>query len=801
MSASTSQPALAGVRLANPNLPQRISAGDGFLCMYDGSSLKCSGLNDQGQLGDGTATNRSYLQSIADTAKVGGPQQLAVGASHVCAVSGFGATPSAGLLYCWGDNQYGQLGDGTTSDKSVPTLVANGGGFINADVQAVAVGNNHTCAVTLVGQTPIKKLFCWGLNNKGQLGDSSTTNRSSATAVSAPFDTTGVLMAPQARMVSGFAAGAEHTCAVADSNPTGVWCWGENSSGQLGNSSTTDSSAPVDTGLTGISAGGNTYHGNIVANQDASCVNEAAVMKCWGGNSVGQMGNGGGADVSTPTAVPDNGSFDNGSVQYIAAGGQSICAITSVSPYTAYKLWCWGLNNTGQLGDGTTSNQNRPTLVADNSASLFTNGDLDKAGGNRMSQGTTLSRSVTGGFGCVTYWCWGKNTYGQLAQNNTTDVVLPKIVQVGTSVEDDATGVVVSAVMTDAGVKVSFSGLPANSLTRVAITIAPRSHVLAPTQATGAGVKTYSATQYSGATLPSVSGNAFTATVATMRTSTIVNGRPSTATEQFVAGASYHLTYSVTGPATTGYPDGWNVQNAAGPEVIVTSSDATSDTTTTTEVVASTSQSTTVVKDAVPGVTKTDTKVYPQAPVKVAAASAINVLTSAQASVMDIQTKTPSVCLPNDDELVFIDEGKCIAEVVNIKTRKVLRTLRTTVVEDEVSELKIGNEVAVLTPLYFSSGTADMKKASLARLGRLKGRISAAGSVLVAGHTGTLTGNTPENQRLSRERAAQTVKELRSRGAKGPFVIASVGALDPASTGKTQAEQDKNRRVVIVLVP
>lgn len=176
-------------------------------------------------------------------------------------------------------------------------------------------------------------------------------------------------------------------------------------------------------------------------------------------------------------------------------------------------------------------------------------------------------------------------------------------------------------------------------------------------------------------------------------------------------------------------------------------------------------------------------------------------LTSAQNKVMDVVSKTPSICLPNDDDLILLDEGKCIADVVNANTRKVLRTLRTTVVEDDIADLKVGNEIAVLTPLYFFSGTTNFKDASLARLAKLKSRINASGSVLIAGHSGTLTGNTPENVKLSQQRAAATVKELKSRGAKGPFAIAAVGALDPASRGKSEADQDKNRRVVIVLIP
>jgi len=122
--------------------------------------------------------------------------------------------------------------------------------------------------------------------------------------------------------------------------------------------------------------------------------------------------------------------------------------------------------------------------------------------------------------------------------------------------------------------------------------------------------------------------------------------------------------------------------------------------------------------------------------------------------------------LPNDDDLVFLDKGKCIAEVINVKTPRALRILRTTVVEDDIEDLQVGNGIAVLTPLYFNSGTATFKSASLTRLGKLKGKITAAGSVLVAGHAGNFTGNTPKNIRLSKLRAEATVKQLKTRGAK-----------------------------------
>jgi outer membrane protein OmpA-like peptidoglycan-associated protein len=239
---------------------------------------------------------------------------------------------------------------------------------------------------------------------------------------------------------------------------------------------------------------------------------------------------------------------------------------------------------------------------------------------------------------------------------------------------------------------------------------------------------------------------------------------------------------------------------------IMTSGTLTPPTTTTTTTVAPTTTTTVppapVAPAAVPGVTVTDTKIYARPPARVAASSAITMLTRAQNRTSDIITKTPAVCLPNDDELVFIDTGRCIAEVVNTKTRKVLRTLKTSVIDDDdVSEMNVGNEIVTLAPIYFENGSSTVDAKARATLRRLKSRISAAGSVLVVGHSGTLNGNTPDNQALSRQRALSTVAALRAIKAQGPFSVAGVGALDPARTGRTDAAQARNRRVVMVLIP
>lgn len=203
----------------------------------------------------------------------------------------------------------------------------------------------------------------------------------------------------------------------------------------------------------------------------------------------------------------------------------------------------------------------------------------------------------------------------------------------------------------------------------------------------------------------------------------------------------------------------------------------------------------------VPGVTVTDTKVYTRAPKRVASSSAIRVLTSAQAKTRKIQSNTPSVCLPTNDDIVFIDEGRCSVSILSKKTGRVLKRLRTTVINDEVSNLQVGNEVAVIAPIYFDGASNNVNARGLRRIRSLAPRITAAGTVLVVGHSGIALGDTPANRALSRQRAISTVRAIKVAGGKGPFTVIGVGAKSPLLTSTRGKDQAKNRRVVIVLVP
>jgi outer membrane protein OmpA-like peptidoglycan-associated protein len=210
---------------------------------------------------------------------------------------------------------------------------------------------------------------------------------------------------------------------------------------------------------------------------------------------------------------------------------------------------------------------------------------------------------------------------------------------------------------------------------------------------------------------------------------------------------------------------------------------------------------TAIYTSAIPGVTKTDAKVYTIAPKEVATNSAISVLTPTQKLTMNLVTRTPDVCLPNNDDLVFLGKGQCITDVIHSKTLKVLRTLRTKVVGTKISQLRVGNAIATIAPIYFDFVSSKLNRNAVTRLKKIRSQISQAGSVLVVGHSGTINGNSPANIKLSQDRAARVVTALRQAGSKGPFSFSGVGASAPSSPRSTLAAQAKNRRVIIVLIP
>jgi alpha-tubulin suppressor-like RCC1 family protein len=276
--------------------------------------LYCWGYNASGQLGDGTTTKRNVPTLVS-----GGFtdwSSVSVGVEHTCGLR-------AGMLYCWGKNTYGRLGDSTTMARHVPTPVS--GGF--ADWQSVSAGDLHTCGVR-AGQ-----MYCWGYNNDGQLGDSTTTERDVPTPVSGGFTDW-----------ASVSTGGAHSCGkrVALTYQGHLYCWGSNTYGQLGDGTTMerDVPTPVSGGLTdewqSVSAGGS-----------HTCGANADQLYCWGNNASGRLGDGTTTERDVPTLVI--GDFVDWWPS-VSAGDHS-CGVHG----DPGLLYCWGGNESGELGNGTTA--------------------------------------------------------------------------------------------------------------------------------------------------------------------------------------------------------------------------------------------------------------------------------------------------------------------------------------------------------------------------------------------------------------------------------------------------------------
>jgi alpha-tubulin suppressor-like RCC1 family protein len=342
-----------------------ITAGERQTCAVVAGAAKCWGGNAQGQVGNGTTINSNTPVDVAGLAS--GVTAIAAGGSHTCALV------TGGGDKCWGYNGYGQLGDGTTTQRSTPVDVVG----LTSGVTTIAAGLYHTCSLASGGGA-----WCWGDNGNGQLGDGTTTQRS-----------TPVVVAGLASNVTAITAGWNHTCGLIMG---GGKCWGDNWYGQLGDSTTTNSNTPVN--VTGLASGVTV----IAAGGRHTCALVAGGAKCWGANYYGQLGDGTTTWWNTPVGVTGLAS----GVTAIAAGGGHTCALVSGG-----GVKCWGHNLYGQLGDGTTTNSSTPVNVVGLTSGV-----------TAIIVGSFHTCALVSGGGVK---CWGYNGHGELGDGTSTDSNCP----------------------------------------------------------------------------------------------------------------------------------------------------------------------------------------------------------------------------------------------------------------------------------------------------------------------------------------------------------------------------------------
>ena len=304
--------------------PVTIAAGNFHTCVaLDDGSVSCWGRNMYGQLGDGSNTDNSTPTQVSGFGPDMPVVALSAGPRHTCAIL------DDGSVSCWGHNNVGQLGDGTTDNQNTPTQPLSLGDGRTAI--SVATGGYHTCAILDDGS-----VSCWGRNVYGQLGDQTNIDRSSPTQTS----TLG-----EGRVAIAISAGQGHSCATLDDGT--VSCWGRNNHGQLGDGTDIETNVPIQTSSLG--SGKNAVSVSIGRFHTCAALDDGSVS-CWGFNGQGQLGDGTNTSSNVPIEVLNTGAILQVSMNYLSS-----CAILIDGSVT-----CWGTNIHGQLGDGTYTNHTTP---------------------------------------------------------------------------------------------------------------------------------------------------------------------------------------------------------------------------------------------------------------------------------------------------------------------------------------------------------------------------------------------------------------------------------------------------------
>jgi len=353
---------------AAAHTPVQITTGGEHACALAHGRAWCWGRGTEGQLGDGVTTSTTSPVAVARR----GLTRITAGGLHTCALG------TTGVAFCWGDNTYGQLGDGTTTSAGVPVPVAGRHRFT-----AITAGGYYTCALDTTGRP-----WCWGEGGAGQLGDGATTSSDAPVAVS----TAGVLAG---KTITQITAGGGTACVLAAGRP---YCWGDGSTGNLGTGTTASSDVPVAVSTSGVLAGKTITQ--ITAALFAECaLDTAGHVYCWGDDTYGQLGDGldytqsdvpvasaggmtfsqisGGGEVvcglrgghewcwgrddsgqlgdgqtpddsTTPVQAVTSGVLAGQRLTAISPGDSATCTITAQA-----RAFCWGENFTGELGDGT----------------------------------------------------------------------------------------------------------------------------------------------------------------------------------------------------------------------------------------------------------------------------------------------------------------------------------------------------------------------------------------------------------------------------------------------------------------
>ncbi|MCX6129968.1 MAG: hypothetical protein NTX25_13015, partial [Proteobacteria bacterium] len=362
---------------------KHLSAGGSQTCsVLDDDSLSCWGYNFEGELGYGDSKDRYRTASFGINL---GPHKTALHVAtaydHSCAIL------NDHSVKCWGQNAYGQLGYGDTTNRMAPPAQSINLGD-NRTATAIFTGFSHSCAI--LDDDSVK---CWGANGSGQLGLGDYVNR-----MAPPMQA--IKLGPN-RYARSLSLGAYHSCALLDDYS--VKCWGNNSEAQLGYTDKVQRASPA---INPLFFGGAQKVLSLVSGDYHSCaILDDMSLRCWGRNTDGQLGLG---DTAPHLALAESKlSFAEGlHPQSLTAGLSHTCVL-----FDDGSVQCWGQNDEGQLGYGDTEQRYAP------SASPLLMGE------GRLAIALTAGRKHT----CAllddkTLKCWGSNSYGQLGNGQVSNL-------------------------------------------------------------------------------------------------------------------------------------------------------------------------------------------------------------------------------------------------------------------------------------------------------------------------------------------------------------------------------------------
>lgn len=372
-----------------------------FLAQSDTSWARSEHLSSGSPLQE--TRSRNSVQAPGDASKdthiLDNVIQISVGYYHSCALK------ESGEVYCWGGNQWGQLGTGDR--RPSPTAVKAQG--LPQDVIAVDAGLDHTCALTSSGD-----IKCWGSGYTGQLGDGMVSGGLTPADVGS-FSSN----------VVNLTVGESHACGL--TNGGDMMCWGANHFGELGiGSAVVSQTLPVN--VAGLE--GNVQ--SIATGSNHTCaVTTDGAAKCWGQNSFGEVGNGTNDEQRSPQDVFE---LTTG-VREIFAGVFRSCAVMESG-----NAKCWGHGGFAALGDGRSGHSNTPVNVVNLSSTV-----------EKISIGQSFTCALLDGGGVE---CWGGNEYGQLGDGSTTARSAPvSVMGLSSGVSDISSHSTQSCALVNRGVK------------------------------------------------------------------------------------------------------------------------------------------------------------------------------------------------------------------------------------------------------------------------------------------------------------------------------------------------------------